>query len=374
MNISIWHQSMTDVTAGELAKALGKKLPNDTVEAHPTWRGRKYDVLIGWGQREPKDYAVGNTDTTNCKLVLNRLANVRLAADKLRALEAMRNAGVRVPVFTPSGSVKTAISNGTLKYPLIGRTKNHQGGSGMWECKMMVEVNDALAAGAEYFVQFVPNTDEYRIHVFNGEVLQVTKKTKQDNPASAFKAIKKEQFARDAAKEGLSLDTRTQDFVLNHLLKRDIRLPVQSERHNDRGWKFTLVGTNTVSQDLRTQAINAVNALGLNFGAVDCVVGEDTRGYIIEVNTAPSLRETMLEKYVGAFVDVINKKFASNTTTAKPTLSKSKTTTKKSAQAGSKLQISDSRRKALKDAFDIDDNTLDTLARVFGSVGTKTAE
>lgn len=364
MNVSVWYQFMTDITGKELASELAKKRPNDDVSAHPTWKGKKYDVLIGWGCKEPDDYAVGNTDTANCKLVINRLVNIRLAANKLKALGKMKEAGVRVPTFVPSSQIKTALAGKTMAYPIIGRPESHQAGQGFWECKMLLDVDAAIRAGAKYFTQFIPNTDEYRIHVFGGEVLAVTKKTQQENPARAFKTIRTEQFERHAKKDGITLDKKTLDFALDEFLKRDIQLPKHSERHNDRGWKFSLVATNTAPVALRDQAILAVTSLGLDFGAVDCIMGENSLPYVIEVNTAPSLRETMLEKYVAAFDKFIKAKLGGATATATRTQE-----TRQDATTGAgTAKLTPARRAALKEAFDVSDEGIDALVKVFGSL------
>lgn len=55
-------------------------------------------------------------------------------------------------------------------------------------------------------------------------------------------------------------------------------------------------------------AIKAVQSLGLDFGAVDMVIGDDGNAYVLEVNTGPSLQvETGLEAYTNKFLDEIKK-------------------------------------------------------------------
>lgn len=50
--------------------------------------------------------------------------------------------------------------------------------------------------------------------------------------------------------------------------------------------------------DLRDVAIQAVTALGLDFGAVDVIWNEHyNKCYALEVNTAPGLEGTTLERY-----------------------------------------------------------------------------
>jgi len=49
-------------------------------------------------------------------------------------------------------------------------------------------------------------------------------------------------------------------------------------------------------------AVSAVEALGLTFGAVDLIVGDDGHTYILEVNTAPACSPRTAREYVNAVV------------------------------------------------------------------------
>jgi hypothetical protein len=61
-----------------------------------------------------------------------------------------------------------------------------------------------------------------------------------------------------------------------------------------------------VDKGLASESIKAVEALGLQFGAVDCVLDVDGSPWVIEVNTGPGLEGTAFKNYVGAFTSVIN--------------------------------------------------------------------
>jgi D-alanine-D-alanine ligase-like ATP-grasp enzyme len=47
--------------------------------------------------------------------------------------------------------------------------------------------------------------------------------------------------------------------------------------------------------------VNAVVALGLDFGAVDLLIGDDGQTYVLEVNTAPACSPMTAACYIGAF-------------------------------------------------------------------------
>ena len=56
-----------------------------------------------------------------------------------------------------------------------------------------------------------------------------------------------------------------------------------------------------------TIAVNAVKALGLDFGAVDIIYNEkENQYYVLEVNTAPGLEGTTLIKYAERFSKLWN--------------------------------------------------------------------
>lgn len=73
-------------------------------------------------------------------------------------------------------------------------------------------------------------------------------------------------------------------------------------RNRSNGWVFTRNDIDPLPQDALTQAVNAVAALGLDFGAVDLVIGRDDElAYVLEVNTAPGLEGTTVQDYANGF-------------------------------------------------------------------------
>ena len=58
-----------------------------------------------------------------------------------------------------------------------------------------------------------------------------------------------------------------------------------------------------ISDTLKEAAVKAVNSLGLDFGAVDICEDEEGNPYVFEVNTAPGIEGTTVEKYHTAFIE-----------------------------------------------------------------------
>src|SRR5690606_38651979 len=61
-------------------------------------------------------------------------------------------------------------------------------------------------------------------------------------------------------------------------------------RNHDNGWVFGLVRDEDGAAKAIEEAAKAVQVLGLDFGAVDVIIGrDDGLPYVLELNTAPGL-------------------------------------------------------------------------------------
>lgn len=75
----------------------------------------------------------------------------------------------------------------------------------------------------------------------------------------------------------------------------------------DNGWVFCREGV-VCPEEVSHAAVAAVAALGLDFGAVDVGWNEHyKRPYVYEVNTAPGLEGTTLERYVNKIKEIANR-------------------------------------------------------------------
>jgi glutathione synthase/RimK-type ligase-like ATP-grasp enzyme len=119
---------------------------------------------------------------------------------------------------------------------------------------------------APLYTQYVPKRHEYRVHVFQGRVIDVQRKARR----------------HDVADE-------------------DVNWKV---RNNANGFIFARNGDalGTVPDDVLYEATKAVTSLNLDFGAADVIFNErEALAYVLEVNTAPGLVGTTLENYTAAF-------------------------------------------------------------------------
>lgn len=315
-NGTVLFAASTDVTGNELATALD-------FTGSKTWNGKKTDVIISWGWSGAKA-AVDIADLkSKTKLVINNPTNVHENSDKAKAFAKMSKAGVLVPKYFSSETIKNAVQTGKVSFPIVGRMKKHSGGKKFYLCLEQKALDHAISKGASLFTEYLPKDTEYRIHVMNGAVLQACEKEPQGNPTSGWKALKTELITAKAEKDGTTLDANTMSFVLDHIVGRDFEVPNFAVRSNKLGWKFSFIDNCPTA--VSSAAINAVKAVGLDFGAVDLIRTDSGKIVVLEVNSGPGLCSKMLAKYKAGFESLINKKLApatsswgSSTATATP--------------------------------------------------------
>ena len=249
--MKIFAYKQTSESAKALSNNLGVKRINH--EGKPM---TIKDTLINWGASQLPD-------RINAAIIINKPEKVSLAANKLKAFIAMMDT-VQTPAFTTSEAIaKEWLQEGKL---VVARTKlNGHSGEGIELIDpelFQQDPNDEFVR-APLYTQYVNKTQEYRIHVHNGKVFFVQRK------------------ARD-------MDVPNED--VNWKIRNHANGFIYANKDVE------------VSDVAKDQAIAACAALGLDFGAVDII--RSARGddwYVLEVNTAPGLTGTTLEKYTEQF-------------------------------------------------------------------------
>lgn len=228
------------------AKALRMSLGMKVV--HPDLSPKGRDSVLNWGCAKSKPNAV-------CKF-FNQPEKVTIAVNKLSSFKALKDAGVNVPEFsTRVEDAKAWIEN---DYKVLARylLRGHSG-RGI----KIVDCLDNLPGDAPLYVRYYRKKHEFRVHVVNGEVIDYVEKKKRNgvDAASFNKYI----------------------------------------RSYDNGWVFCRDDIVDIPE-IRAEAIKAVNALGLDFGAVDIIWTKSNKAMVLEVNSAPALSGTTLVKYTEA--------------------------------------------------------------------------
>lgn len=242
--VKIWAYQRYSTSAKALARRLGYLRIVST-----NYKQQRRDFLINWGKSDftPRDAA----------RVLNHPDAVRMAADKVLAFQALQRAHVRTPTFTLYAEEAQAWLRAGFKVVARTLTRSHSG-----KGAIVVSPGETLPH-APLYTEYVRRDAEYRVHVFNGEVLDAVKKKRR---------------------QGYEADPRHNEHIRTHA----------------NGWVFCRDGVE-VPTVVTQECIKAVAALGLDFGAVDVLYRmEGSKATVLEVNTAPGLVGTTLEKYAYA--------------------------------------------------------------------------
>lgn len=216
------------------------------------------DVLIRWGSSR-------KVPLKPVKSINKRIA-VERASDKFLSLSIMRDAHVPVPqVFVGDEALNVVGS------VLLGRRVNHTQGKDIVFCLQREDVRRALALPDDlrprFFTKYISTAREFRVHVFDGQVIKVSEKVLTDPGAFQIPWVRNFE-------NGYTFRT-PRDIVTN------------------------------IATGMNNAAISAVQALGLDFGAADVILSDDGFWYVLEVNTGPSLGDNSLEVYVNKFAEIL---------------------------------------------------------------------
>lgn len=231
--------------ATELATALGGRCLRLTGS---TYRPGRDDLLINWGNADPPfgDRALNGRGTRNA-------SNKREFFTRVAGSHG--NGEIIPPFWTRREDIPADA------YPIVCRTvlAGHSG-----EGIVIADRPDQLVA-APLYVKYIKKQDEYRVHVGmrNGTavVIDVQQKRRRNEHADPDWRVRNLANGFIYARE----DVRPPDAVLDY-----------SKR--------------------------ALACSGLDFGAVDVIYNaREGRAYVLEINTAPGITGTTVERYVDYF-------------------------------------------------------------------------
>lgn len=234
-----------------LAGALGiKRLKHEGSK----FKGGGHKTVINWGSSKLPD------EVMKCSVV-NKPNSVALCTDKLKFFDWVNDNddGNYTRVITPDW---TTDPEQVLKWVADGHVVcartilNGHSAQGL----VLIEKPEDFVK-APLYTLYVPKKHEFRVHVVAGKMIDVQRKAKKN----------------DAEK----VDWRIRNLANGFIYARE-------------GFE--------VPDVVRQQALAAVLAVGLDFGAVDIIWNEKhDKAYVLEINTAPGLMSTTLELYAEAF-------------------------------------------------------------------------
>lgn len=203
------------------------------------------DNIIRWGN----SYTSARGRNT-----LNSASAISNNVDKLGSLRQMENAGVPVPEFSQDASDMDYSGNSVV----LGRGAEHAGGT---DIEIFNSRRDARRSNCDFCVQYIRSQSEFRVHVVDGNIIKVSQKV----------------YRGDSSEP-------------NH----------PKIRNYDNDYHF--LNPRERPSGL-FQGVAAVEAMNLDFGAVDMIFDQSNRPYVLEVNTAPSCDPPTLEEYGDAFAE-----------------------------------------------------------------------
>ncbi len=298
MRIRLFPYKMGSVSATALRgglEALGFNVRK--VRPDGNYRYRTGDKIINWGNSRAPEWmsneAVENT--------LNKPHNVSNASNKLNCFQTLFSSEIPTVPFTTDPAVARGWDKIYVRHVLNGHSGEGieivepSGGEEVEEerdtidelrdvrmtierlgCDSLIEplddiidehisilarVNGVELPAAPLYTRAVENHGEYRVHVFNGEVIDYRKKSRHHD---------------DTPEDGQN-DVRTLG----------------------NGWIYRASNLARLER-IENLAVSTIAALGLDFGAVDIIKDEDGEVMVLEVNTACGMDDVTLGNYLTA--------------------------------------------------------------------------
>ncbi len=176
--------------------------------------------------------------------------------NKIEQLQRFSNASISCPLFAISRSGARQLGVNVL----FARTRiNSTNGRGIIE----FNAEDEHYPPAPLYTEYIPKKSEYRVHVLNGEVIDIQQKKKK----RGFESTR---------------NTRIRNLNNGYVYCRDDIAPPDG---------------------LANLAVSAVAALGYTYGAVDIIYNQKMdKCFVLEVNSRPGLSNTTLMFYAKAII------------------------------------------------------------------------
>ncbi len=239
------------------ARELARQLDTIRVRANGTYRPTERHCVINWGNSAPPPWVRRTRRVGEVYGIANQYGAVAVASDKLRTFEAFRQHGVPHPEWTTDRAEAGGFFNTRDAKVVCRQLLRASEGRGI-----VVARNAGELVAAPLYVRFFPKQTEYRVHVFQGGVIDVTQKRLRNGE-------------RERPDRNPYIRSHANGWVFTH---ENVRLPDAA----------------------RDAALRAVTGVGLTFGAVDLAVNQRGDIAVFEVNTAPGIEGQTVTRYADA--------------------------------------------------------------------------
>lgn len=244
------------------AKALAERLDIKKVRANGNYYHYPNHTIINWGNSTLPSWF----NSSLKHKWLNLPENVAKATNKLSTFVLLKQHNVSIPEFTTDFTVAKAWAKDEGKIVVARSTLTGNSGAGIYIIDPSSEEDYDYTRNFPLWTKHLRHKFEYRVHVFKETVLDVTQKKKKSG------------------------EQNVDQYVRSH----------------KKGWVFCR--ENIIVPDIvLEEALKAVTALKLDFGAVDIGYRErEDKAFVFEVNTAPGIEGITLEKYIGALNEMVS--------------------------------------------------------------------
>ena len=220
------------------------------------YKAKAGDLVVNWGNGVIPEWNKPEIEW------LNHPSAVTVAANKKKTFLEFAKEGVACPDFTSDiDEVFKWLKKGTV----FARTKlTGHSGQGI----VVLDKGTEEIPNAPLYVKYKKKAREFRVHVFKNEIIDVQEKRKK-----------------------VDFDGERNNQIRSH----------------DNGWVFCREGLDEYDKEtLFDIALDAVSALGLDFGAVDIIYNaHEHKYYALEVNTAPGIEGETMFSYVCSVLNYV---------------------------------------------------------------------
>lgn len=252
-------------SAKVLAHRLSELLPIQVKRVRKdseTFKQKLSHVYLNWGNSAFPSWF----EPTPTKWINGAFA-VQLASNKADTFKILKNAEINIPEFTFSKEEANGWYNDGSRVVCRTLLTGHSGAGII----LVSAASNIPLVDAPLYVKYYPKECEYRVHVFDGQVIDVQQKR------------------------------RRTDY--------DGEVDMQVRNHQT-GWVYCRNSYNppVCIDQIKEQCVKSVKALGLDFGAVDVIYSKKhNKFWILEVNTAPGMEGTTVEIYANAIKTFLEK-------------------------------------------------------------------
>lgn len=249
----------------ESALLLANALGIERVRMTGNYRHFNNHLVVNWGNSRLPTWAT----TASMRATLNKPQFVSIASNKI---ETFRQLQTVMPAALPEWTTDINVAKGWLANPIYGKLMNAVVCRGLTRANsgrgITLATTPDEVVPAPLYTRYKPKQAEFRIHV-----------------SSRFGFVDAQQKKR---RNGVEDDTFNQ-YIRSH--------------HN--GWVFCREDIKVPDEVISVSEV-ALNALNLDFGAVDIGWHEKYGLSLFEINTAPGIEGQTLTNYVTMFKAYLN--------------------------------------------------------------------